>query len=207
MKTTILAVAVAVLAPAANGFAYTPCATIVAPQPAKATVLSKKAYTPVVTAIETASSVKPTFGRRPVVKQAANSLKATEITVGATVTAPARFLGNEVGCVFLQVGPAMLECEVVEWSPTSVTFVVPNMGLGPITAGRLQIVRGDGDLIRDYPVRLIRKPDLIVHKEPTPVGARRHRQSVRRAQRDVERPAHFSRPRAAGASAAVGMSG
>lgn len=163
MKTLVLAVVAAALA--APAAAYTPCATIVAPQPTS-TVLTKKAYTPVVTSVQTATSVKPTFGRRPVVKQSNTTRKATEITVGATVTAPARFLGNEVGCVFLQVGPAMLECEVVEWCPTSVTFVVPNMGLGPITAGRLQIVRGDGDLIRDYPVCLIRKPDLIVHEEP-----------------------------------------
>ncbi|MEN0111134.1 MAG: hypothetical protein AAF805_10465, partial [Planctomycetota bacterium] len=92
----------------------------------------------------------------------------TEITVGSTVTAPARFLGNEMGCVFLQVGPAVLECEIVSWSPTSVTFVVPNMGLGPITAGKLQIVRGDGDIIREYPVCLIRKPDLIEHESPAP---------------------------------------
>lgn len=165
MKTLFLAVAFAVIAgPAA---AYTPCSTIMAPQPT-ATVLTKTTYQPVV---ETASSVKPSFGRRPVVKESTKTRQATELTVGATVTAPARFLGSEVGCVFLQVGPAMLECEVIEWSPTSVTFIVPNMGLGPITAGRLQIVRGDGDLIRDFPVSLIRKPDLIVHENPVPKAA------------------------------------
>ena len=170
MKSLALAAAFAVLVPAANCFAYTPVSSVFAPQPVKNTtsnhVLAKKNYSPTTQAQATASSVKPTFGRRPVVNQTNLHSKATTITVGATITAPARFLGSETGCVFLQVGPTMLECQIIDWKPTSVTFVVPNMGLGPITAGRLQIIRGDGDIIRDYPVALIRKPDLIVHEEP-----------------------------------------
>ena len=170
MNALAIAAAFAVLVPAANCFAYTPVSSVFAPQPVKKTannnVLAKKTYSPAAEAQATASSVKPSFGRRPVVNQNNPHTKATAITVGATITAPARFLGNETGCVFLQVGPTMLECKILDWKPTSVTFVVPNMGLGPITAGRLQIIRGDGDIIRDYPVALIRKPDLIVHEEP-----------------------------------------
>jgi hypothetical protein len=176
MKTSLLAAAFAVLVPAANCFAYTPVSSVFAPQPvnksASHNVLAKKTYSPnaqaQTAAVDqpTASSVKPTFGRRPVVNQTNLHSKATTITVGATITAPARFLGSETGCVFLQVGPTMLECKIMDWKTTSVTFVVPNMGLGPVTAGRLQIVRGDGDIIRDYPIALIRKPDLIVHEEP-----------------------------------------
>ena len=175
MKALALAAAFAVLVPAANCFAYTPVGSVFAPQPVKKSVtdnvLAKKTYSPVAEAKPAASSVKPTFGRRPVVNQTNLVSKATTITVGATITAPARFLGSETGCVFLQVGPAMLECKIIDWKPTSVTFVVPNMGLGPITAGRLQIIRGDGDIIRDYPVALIRKPDLIVHEEPKLMAA------------------------------------
>ena len=172
MKNLILAAAVAVLAPAASSFAYSPCPVVVAPQPVTTTVLAKNHINPVISSnnavTKTATSVKPHLGRRPVVNQPNFASMTTTITVGATVTAPARFLGNEMGCVFLQVGPAMLECQVTCWQPTSVTFVVPNMGLGPITSGRIQIIRGDGDIIRDYPVCLIRKPDLIVHQEPQP---------------------------------------
>lgn len=185
MKSLALAAAFAVLVPAANCFAYTPVSSVFAPQPVKKTasanILAKKTYSHTTRAQAnpahsspaqaTASSVKPSFGRRPVVNQTNLHTKTTAITVGATITAPARFLGNDTGCVFLQVGPAMLECKIVDWKSTSVTFVVPNMGLGPITAGRLQIIRGDGDIIRDYPVALIRKPDLIVHEEPKLMAA------------------------------------
>jgi hypothetical protein len=168
MKSLILAAAVAAFAPAASSHAYNACPPVVAPQAVKTTILAKNHIAPKVSSTSGATSVKPHLGRRPVVNQPNFASTTTTITVGATVTAPARFLGNEMGCVFLQVGPAMLECQVTSWQPTCVTFVVPNMGLGPITAGRLQIIRGDGDIIRDYPICLIRKPDLIVHQEPLP---------------------------------------
>ncbi|WP_197524834.1 hypothetical protein, partial [Botrimarina hoheduenensis] len=107
----------------------------------------------------------------PVIKPASKLRTATELTVGSTVTAPARFLGSEVGAVFLRVGPACLECQIVAWSPNAVTFIVPNMGLGPITAAELEIVRGDGDTMRKYPVELIRKPELIIHEPASPTEA------------------------------------
>lgn len=167
MKALFLIAAATLTALAApNAHAMGPCVSV-APQPA-VTVLAKKTYEPVILTRKSDCLEKSVLTRHPIVKPASRIQPSTELTVGSTVTAPVRFLGSETGAVFLRVGPACLECQIVSWSPNAVTFIVPNMGLGPITAGELEIVRGDGDTMRKYPVNLVRKPELIVHEPASP---------------------------------------
>ena len=52
-----------------------------------------------------------------------------ELIVGSTVTASANFLGSEKGFVFVQLGSATLQCEIITWTASSVTFKTPNLGL------------------------------------------------------------------------------
>lgn len=155
----IVAVAALFAVPATDSFAGGHCRTTVK----TVRVIQKCEYVPVIAVADNCTPA-PSFSRRP---HSPSRRGGADLTVGSTVTAPGRFLGDETGAVFLRVGPTCLECEVLEWCSTGVTFVVPNMGLGPAAPASLEIVRADGRIASNYGVCLVRKPDLIVH-EPTP---------------------------------------
>lgn len=88
----------------------------------------------------------------------------TEIEVGSTLTANAGFLGADQGFVFLQVGSAKMQCEVVGWDATSVTFRTPNLGLVRRSSAKLEVVRPNGTIARNFRVTLKPRADLVVHE-------------------------------------------
>lgn len=84
-----------------------------------------------------------------------------ELTVGKTITAAAKFLGKEAGHVFVQLGSATIECEVLAWSSDSVTFQMPSLGLAKATPADVELVRPNGDLVRSFRVALVPPAALV----------------------------------------------
>ena len=84
-----------------------------------------------------------------------------ELTVGKAVTASAKFLGKEPGHVFIQLGSATLECEVLAWGGDSVTFQMPGLGLAKATPAEVELVRPNGDLVRSFRVALVPPAALV----------------------------------------------
>jgi len=87
----------------------------------------------------------------------------SELIVGSTVTASANFLGSEQGFVFMQLGSATLQCDIIDWTASSVTFKMPNLGLRMPTNATLELVRPDGRIVRDFKVALTPKAGLVQH--------------------------------------------
>lgn len=97
---------------------------------------------------------------------------STEVEVGSTLTATAGFLGVDPGFVLLQVGSAKLQCEVIDWTASTVTFRMPSLGLTRRASAKLELVRPNGTIARNFRVRLKPKADLIVHAgELAPSGS------------------------------------
>jgi hypothetical protein len=93
-----------------------------------------------------------------------------KLTVGKTITASAKFLGNEPGHVFVQLGNASLECTVVAWSSDSVTFVLPRLGLHGATPAKVELLRPTGDLAKSFGVSLVPPAALVEAAEITEVA-------------------------------------
>jgi hypothetical protein len=72
----------------------------------------------------------------------------------------ARFLGNETGAVSLFMEGVTLDFPIVQWSPTSTTFVVPNVVISPSASGKILVQRADGNLDKVAAVQLLAKTDL-----------------------------------------------
>ncbi|MEM6798176.1 MAG: hypothetical protein AAF589_01555 [Planctomycetota bacterium] len=159
MKTALsLMLALAAVVAATGAEAANPCGV--------GTVIKKVEYKPVLSALD-AEGGHQVFTRRPGCgKKAAGGASSSELTVGSVVTAPTNFLGKEEGFVLLKMGPAIHECCIYDWQANKVTFQVPDMGLRTKIGAELQLVRPDGTVVRSYKVTLVRKPDLIIHKEP-----------------------------------------
>jgi hypothetical protein len=75
------------------------------------------------------------------------------------------FLPADSGYVLLHLGDATINCEILQWSSSNVTFRTPELGLRNLVDGELEVVRPDGRIIRSFEVTLAPRPALVIKTE------------------------------------------
>lgn len=78
-----------------------------------------------------------------------------DIPLGSTVDLPLSNLSEAMGGVSLRVGEVALGCQVTQWSPQGVQFVVPMLGIAGPTAAEISVLLPDGQVVVSIPVRLL----------------------------------------------------
>jgi hypothetical protein len=87
------------------------------------------------------------------------------VTPGKQYTFKVAFLCEHPGYVDLYVEGTSHSCRVLNWTPTEVTFELPNMGVvKPGMPAELRVTRPDGFAAAIKPVLLVNPPDLVEHE-------------------------------------------
>lgn len=102
---------------------------------------------------------------------------AFEASAGATVTLSQNFLGSQAGFVLLNAGDAVIQCEVLGWDASKVTFKLPSIGVKQPISTRLDVVLTTGQVAVSHSLRLLPPPVFTVHEavpaSPAPVAGLR----------------------------------
>ena len=98
-----------------------------------------------------------------------------EIPAGSSMRIKVNFLGNQTGHVFLNVGKLVMECKVVEWTPSYVVFALPELGLLEATEATIDVTKPEGLVARSTRVKLTPTQDveIVESAEIVPRAARK----------------------------------
>lgn len=96
------------------------------------------------------------------------AVQRPEVVSGTRLTLFANFLQNEQGYVFLDFNGTTAQCQIHNWSPNSVTFDLPKLGLGRNVAAKIRVVLPNGRVAKSVAVVLIPQPTIVVHEETIP---------------------------------------
>ncbi|MFM9965966.1 MAG: hypothetical protein ACKV2Q_32695, partial [Planctomycetaceae bacterium] len=85
-----------------------------------------------------------------------------EVPAGSNMRIKVNFLGNQSGHVFLNVGKLVMECKVLEWTPSYVVFALPELGLLEATEATIDVAKSEGQVARSTTVLLTPTKDIEV---------------------------------------------
>lgn len=88
--------------------------------------------------------------------------KLVEIEYGSVVTAKVRFAGQEEGEVTIQSGNLELQCPVLEWSPSRVTFQLPDIETPYDSEVTLTIFKSTGAVAKRVEALILSDADFKV---------------------------------------------
>ena len=91
--------------------------------------------------------------------------RRASVSAGASLKLASSFLGREPGVVFLHVGDTVLNCEIREWTPNSVSLTLPKMGIKSPTPAELDIRLPNGAVNKTVKIELVQPAEIVVLDE------------------------------------------
>jgi hypothetical protein len=93
--------------------------------------------------------------------------KLPEIAQGSIVHARVRFAGRDAGEVTVVSGGLEMQCEILDWTPTMVTFRMPPIDIVSDVNVSVQVFSGNGKLVKSVKAMLIPPVDFRIETGAT----------------------------------------
>lgn len=82
------------------------------------------------------------------------------VETGSTLRVRGNFFGDVTGFVILRISGTSLRSEVTHWSPTSITFNLPDVGVEDDTPARLDVLLTSGQIAKSIRVTLVPREEI-----------------------------------------------